>query len=88
MKIKLIPDVRDEEKITEIKKALETLEDDALEEYLDGRACDGEEWFDAMYYASEEQGDNILATWEEYFHDRLMDDEKHYFAATVGDYDF
>ena len=87
MKIKMIPDVRDEEKIAEIKKALETLEDDALEEYLDGKACDGEEWLDAMYYASEE-GDSILATWEEYFHDRLMNDEKHYFAATVGDYNF
>ena len=88
MKIKLIPDARDEEKIAEIKKALETLEDYALEEDLDGKASDGEEWLDAMYYASEEQGDSILATWEEYFHDRLLDDEKHYFAAAVGDYDF
>ena len=51
-------------------------------------STEGEEWFDAMYYASEEQGDNILASWEEYFHERLMNDEKHWFAADVGDYDF
>lgn len=88
MKIKLIPDACDEEMIADIKHALETLEDDALEEYLSMRVCEGEEWFDAMYYATEERGDNILSQWEEYFYDRLMDDEKYYFAANVGKYDF
>ena len=80
MVIKIIPDARNEEKIADIKHALETLEDDALEEYLDE--------FDAMYYATGERGDSILASWEEYLLERLMTDEKFYFAADIGDYDF
>ncbi len=68
MKIKLIPDARNEELIADIKHALEALEDDALEEYLSERVCQGEEWYDAMYYAAEERGDGILSQWEEYFY--------------------
>ena len=88
MQIKLIPDARNEEKIADIKHALETLEDDALEEYLDEKVCEGEEWFDAMYYATEDRGNSILASWEEYLLERLMTDEKFYFAADIGDYDY
>ncbi len=88
MKVKIIPGSRNEEMIADINHALETLENDALEEYLDEKVCEGEEWFDAMYYATEERGDSILASWEEYLLERLMTDDKFYFAADVGDYDF
>ena len=88
MKVKIIPGSRNEEMIADIKHALKTLEDDALEAYLDEKVCEGEEWFDSMYYAIEERGDSILASWEEYLLERLMTDEKYYFAADVGDYDF
>lgn len=87
MRIKMIPGNRDEVKIAEIKNALGTLKDEALEEYMSEKVCEGEAWFDAMYYAAEERGDCILAAWEEYFTERLMTDEKYYFAADVGDYD-
>ena len=59
-----------------------------LKNNLDEKVCEGEEWFDAMYYATGERGDSILATWEEYLLERLMTDEKFYFAADIGDYDF
>ncbi len=88
MNIKLIPDARNEEKIADIKKALENLKDDALEEYLDEKVCEGEDWFDAMYYAAEDRGESILASWEEYLLEKLMTDEKFYFAADIGDYDY
>ena len=88
MKVKIIPGFRNEEMIAEINQALETLEDDALEEYLDEKVCEGEGWFDSMYYAIEERGNSILASWEEYLLERLMTDEKYYFAADIGDYDF
>lgn len=60
MKIKLIPDARNEEKIADIKHALETLEDDALEEYFCEKVCEGEEWFDAMYYAAKDRGNETI----------------------------
>lgn len=88
MTVKLIPGPRNEEKIEEIRKALVILDDEALEEYLDEKACEGEEWLDAMYYATEGRGDSILASWEEYLLERLMTDEKYYFAADIGDFDF
>lgn len=88
MFIKIIPDARNEEKIADIKHALETLKEDALEEYLGEKVCEGEEWFDAMYYAAKDSGnDTVLNHWEQYFKDCLIHDEKYNYAADCGNYD-
>ena len=83
MKIKLIPDVRDEEKIAEIKEARQVLTGEAWEEFCYDRASEDEEWLDAMYYASE-YGDETLEKWGRYFLDLLTDEKKYYFAADMG----
>lgn len=88
MKIKLMPGERDEGKIAELKNAMETLSGEGLEEFFCSKACEGEEWFDAMYYAAEDGGNNtVLQHWELYFEECLFGDEKYNYAADCGNYD-
>ena len=84
----MIPDARNEEKIADIKHALETLEDDELEEYIDRKSYEDKKWLDAMYYAIEDQEDYLLEDWEEYLLYRLMKVEKYYFADNIDNYDY
>ena len=89
MKIKLIPDIRDEEKITEIKHVFENSEDDvARKEYIDEKTREDKEWLDAMYYAINDLEGFFIEDWEEYLLYRLMKVENYYFAADIGDYDY
>ena len=89
MKIKLIPDVRDEEKITEIKHVFENSEDDvARKEYIDEKTREDKEWLDAMYYAIKDLEGFFIEDWEEYLLNRLMKVENYYFVADMSDYDF
>ena len=83
MTISITPGIRDEEKIAEIKAARETLNGEAWEEYCYNRVCDGEDWLDALYYASDD-GDAVLEKWGRYFLDCLLDDEKYYYVADMG----
>ena len=83
MTITITPGIRDEEKIAEIKEAKETLNGEAWEEYCYDRVREGEEWLDALYYASDD-GDAALAKWERYFLDCLRDTERYYYVADMG----
>ena len=42
----MISGERNEEKITDIKNAMKTLDKKELEEFLCGSVCEDEEWFD------------------------------------------
>lgn len=87
MKIEIIPGTRDEEKIKEIKEARQRLTDEEWQEYCFNLVCESEDWYDALYYASED-GDTVLEKWEWYFLERLMDDEKYYYAGDMGGFDY
>ena len=64
------------------------LKNEKLEKFFDDLVCDDEEWFDAMYYAAKDKGnDDVLAHWENYFKDLLLYDEKYNYASDCGGYD-
>lgn len=94
MKVVLIPGPRNEELIREIVEAKARLcvdpSNDVLmaewAEFVDDYACRGDEYMDALYYACE-NGDEMLADQAKYFHDCLVYEEKHYYAARMGGYE-
>ena len=65
MKIKLIPETHDEEKIAEIRKMKETLNDDDFFYQLRCLVRHDEKNFDAIYYATP-NGAELLAEVENY----------------------
>ena len=71
MKIKLIPETHDEEKIAEIRKMKETLNDDDFFYQLRCLVRHDEKNFDAIYYATP-NGAELLAEVENYLHDHLI----------------
>ena len=83
MQIMIIPGPRDEQKIHQIKLNREMLSGEEWEEYVCRCADNGEEWLDALYYAL---GENQKAVEEqaEYFHERLIDDERFYYACRLA----
>lgn len=83
MKVVLVPGPRNEELIQEIKRKKMELPEDDWEEYVMGLVDQGEEYFDALYYACESSGE-MLEEQASYFHDRLLNDEKYYFAGRMG----
>lgn len=88
MVIKIIPDLRDEEKIAEIKEAKQTLQQDEWETYCLDRLCSDDEWFDAVYYADEDYGESVLSFWEDLLYERLMDDDRSFFASDLSGCEF
>ena len=88
MTIKMIPGERNEERIAELNNAMNALAGEELEEYFSEKACQGEEWLDAMYYAAKDSGnDTVLSHWEEYFKYCLVNDEKYNFASDCGNFE-
>ncbi len=82
MQIKIIPAARDEEKIAEIKNAMQTKSGDDWQAYCCDLLSANDEWFDAMYHAIED-GDTVLSVWEDILYDILMDDKRFYFASDL-----
>lgn len=87
MKIKLIPETHDEEKIAEIRKMKETLNDDDFFYQLRCLVRHDEKNFDAIYYATP-NGAELLAEVENYLHDHLIYEVRDYYAAKMAGYDY
>lgn len=87
MKIKLIPETRDEEKIAEIQKMKETLNDDDFFYQLRCLVRHDEKNFDAIYYATP-NGAELLAEVENYLHDHLIYEVRDYYAAKMAGHDY
>lgn len=87
MKIKLIPEIHDEEKIAEIRKMKETLNDDDFFYQLRCLVRHDEKNFDAIYYATP-NGAELLAEVENYLHDHLIYEVRDYYAAKMAGHDY
>ena len=87
MKIKLIPETHDEEKIAEIRKMKETLNDDDFFYQLRCLVRHNEKNFDAIYYATP-NGAELLAELENYLHDHLIYEVRDYYAAKMAGHDY
>ena len=87
MKIKLIPETHDEEKIAEIQKMKETLNDDDFFYQLRCLVRHNEKNFDAIYYATP-NGAELLAELENYLHDHLIYEVRDYYAAKMAGHDY
>lgn len=87
MKIKLILETHDEEKIAEIQKMKETLNDDDFFYQLRCLVRHDEKNFDAIYYATP-NGAELLAEVENYLHDHLIYEVRDYYAAKMADHDY
>ena len=87
MKIKLIPEPHDEEKIAEIRKMKETLNDDDFFYQLRCLVRHDEKNFDAIYYATP-NGAELLAELENYLHDHLIYEVRDYYAAKMAGHDY
>ncbi len=87
MKIKLIPETHDEEKIAEIRKMKETLNDDDFFYQLRCLVRHDEKNFDAIYYATP-NGAELLAEVENYLHDHLIYEVRDYYAAKMAGHDY
>lgn len=87
MKIKLIPETHDEEKIAEIRKMKETLNDDDFFYQLRCLVRHDEKNFDAIYYATP-NGAELLAELENYLHDHLIYEVRDYYAAKMAGHDY
>lgn len=87
MKIKLIPETHDEEKIAEIRKMKETLNDDDFFYQLRCLVRHDEKNFDAIYYATP-NGAELLAEVENYLHDHLIYEVRDYYAAKMAAHDY
>lgn len=87
MKIKLILETHDEEKIAEIQKMKETLNDDDFFYQLRCLVRHDEKNFDAIYYATP-NGAELLAELENYLHDHLIYEVRDYYAAKMAGHDY
>ena len=87
MKIKLIPENHDKEKIAEIQKMKETLNDDDFFYQLRCLVRHDEKNFDAIYYATP-NGAELLAELENYLHDHLIYEVRDYYAAKMAGHDY
>ncbi len=87
MKIKLIPETHDEEKIAEIRKMKETLNDDDFFYQLRCLVRHDEKNFDAIYYATP-NGAELLAEVENHLHDHLIYEVRDYYAAKMAGHDY
>lgn len=87
MKIQIIPGPRDEKKIETINQIHATADAEQWEEFV--LDCAGDEgWMDALYHATGTLGKQALEDQANYFHDQLLSDERYYFAARLGGFDF
>ena len=87
MKIKLILETHDEEKIAEIQKMKETLNDDDFFYQLRCLVRHDEKNFDEIYYATP-NGAELLAEVENYLHDHLIYEVRDYYAAKMAGHDY
>lgn len=87
MKIKLILENYDEEKIAEIQKMKETLNDDDFFYQLRCLVRHDEKNFDAIYYATP-NGAELLAEVENYLYDHLIYEVRDYYAAKMAGHDY
>lgn len=87
MKIKLILENYDKEKIAEIQKMKETLNDDDFFYQLRCLVRHDEKNFDAIYYATP-NGAELLAEVENYLHDHLIYEVRDYYAAKMAGHDY
>lgn len=87
MKIKLILEIHDKEKIAEIQKMKETLNDDDFFYQLRCLVRHDEKNFDAIYYATP-NGAELLAELENYLHDHLIYEVRDYYAAKMAGHDY
>ena len=87
MKIKLILENHDEEKIAEIQKMKETLNDDDFFYQLRCLVRHDEKNLDAIYYATP-NGSELLAEVENYLHDHLIYEVRDYYAAKMAGHDY
>ena len=87
MKIKLILENYDKEKIAEIQKMKETLNDDDFFYQMRCLVRHHEKNFDAIYYATP-NGAELLAEVENYLHDHLIYEVRDYYAAKMAGHDY
>jgi len=88
MKVKLLPGERNEEMIEEIKETRQRLSDKEWEEYCYNLVSEGEEGFDALYYASEERKEALLESWGERYLEELLEYDKFGYAADMGGFEY
>lgn len=86
MKVVLVPGPRNEELIREIKRMKIELSSEEWEEYVCELVEQGDEYFDALYYACENGAEN-LETQARYFHELLLYHEKDYYAGLMGGFE-
>lgn len=87
MKIKLILENYDKEKIAEIQKMKETLNDDDFFYQMRCLVRHDEKNFDAIQYATP-NGAELLAEVENYLHDHLIYEVRDYYAAKMAGHDY
>ena len=87
MKSKLILENYDKEKIAEIQKMKETLNDDDFFYQMRCLVRHDEKNFDAIYYATP-NGAELLAELENYLHDHLIYEVRDYYAAKMAGHDY
>ena len=87
MKINVLPGERNEEMIEEIKEAQQRLTDEEWQEYCYNLVSEGEEGFDALYYASEECKEALLESWGEKYLEELLQYDKFSYAADMGGFE-
>ena len=58
MTITITPGRRDEDKISQVIEAKKRLSKDEWNEYFEDRAWEDSEWLDALYYATEDEGES------------------------------
>ena len=83
MKVKLMPEERDEKRIAEIQNARKTMNDAEYAQYLRELVRSDEKNFDAIFYAAP-NGGALLSELEDYLHDHLVYDERDYYAAQMS----
>ena len=86
MKVVLIPGPRNEELIRDIKRKKMELSEEDWEEYVMELVSQGEEYFDALYYACE-NGEEMLKEQASYFYGCLVNDEKFHYAGRMGGFE-
>ena len=85
MKITITPGVRNEELIAEIKTIHSASTEEEWAEYVgENAASHNEEWFDALYYANQQNNAGALEEQAWYFQEILFDDECMFFAERLA----
>ena len=81
MKVRIYPGDRNDCKIEQVKTARALLHGEEWEQWFYQRMDEDDDWLDAMYYASGNDAEAILARWEDYMTEELYENDKPFLAG-------